>query len=244
MSTALSKDETGLAPDSTYTRYVWSYNNCGHSESLTISATTPAFACGDSLFINHLAGNTAAVSKNTVYGTVTNIPGETSKCWITSNLGSDHQADSVDDPTETSAGWYWQFARKQGFKHDGTNRTPDNEWELNVTITYNWPENEDPCAIELGDGWRIPTATEWQNVDAAGGWNGLIAPWNSDLKMHSAGTLISPDGELNQRGIEGWTRNATVSTEWWAGIIRIAQGICIVTTTNHAIGCSLRCIRD
>ncbi len=76
--------------------------------------------CGSSLTINHVAGVVAPVTKTVTYGTVTNIPGETSKCWITSNLGADHQATAINDATEASAGWYWQFNRKQGYKHDGT----------------------------------------------------------------------------------------------------------------------------
>ena len=85
--------------------------------------------CGDPLTINHLvSGGVAPVDKTVTYGTVTNIPGETSKCWITSNLGADHQATAVNDATEASAGWYWQFNRKQGYKHDGTTRTPNTTW--------------------------------------------------------------------------------------------------------------------
>ena len=34
------------------------------------------------------------LAKTVAYGTVTNIPGEPSKCWITSNLGSDHRGNS------------------------------------------------------------------------------------------------------------------------------------------------------
>jgi hypothetical protein len=49
------------------------------------------------------------VNKTTTCGTVNNIPGEPAKCWITSNLGSDHQATAVNDNTEPLAGWYCQF---------------------------------------------------------------------------------------------------------------------------------------
>jgi hypothetical protein len=56
----------------------------------------PAFICGSSITINHVAGDVAPVHKTVTYGTVTNIPGEPSKCWITSNLGADHQANSVE----------------------------------------------------------------------------------------------------------------------------------------------------
>ncbi|MCX6277714.1 MAG: hypothetical protein NT004_06435 [Bacteroidetes bacterium] len=75
----------------------------------------PQWTCGMPITINHTAGELSPVTKTTTYSTVTGIPGEAAKCWITSNLGSDHQATAVSDATEPSAGWYWQFNRKQGF---------------------------------------------------------------------------------------------------------------------------------
>jgi hypothetical protein len=137
------------------------------------------------------------------YGTVTNIPGETSKCWITSNLGADHQATAVSDATEASAGWYWQFNRKQGYKHTGSVRTPNTTWIYPISENSDWIPANDPCALELGSGWRIPTKTEWTNVDASGNWTNWTGPWNSDLKMHAAGALDITDGSLFYRGSLG-----------------------------------------
>jgi hypothetical protein len=125
-----------------------------------------AFACSTSITINHVAGVVAPVTKTVTYGTVTNIPGEPTKCWITSNLGADHQATAVNDATEPSAGWYWQFNLKQGYKHDGTTRTPNTAWITNISESSDWTSMNDPCVLELGNGWRIPTYTEWTNVDA------------------------------------------------------------------------------
>ncbi len=91
-----------------------------------ISFATPApLACCSLLSITHTAGAIAPVNKTVNYGTVeTNLTGS-NKCWITQNLGADHQASAASDNTEASAGWYWQFNRKRGFKHDGTTRTPN-----------------------------------------------------------------------------------------------------------------------
>ncbi len=200
---ATTKTETGLACNSLYTRYVWAFNSCGISEVLTLTQSTlPClFACGDSLTINHMAGDVAPVTKTTVYGTVTNIPGEESKCWITSNLGSDHQATAVNDATEASAGWYWQFNRKQGFKHDGNTLTP--LW-TNTIINEesDWQTASDPCTLELGNIWRLPIFTEWFNVHNVGGWTNWNGPWNSGLKLHASGFLNS-SGVLSDRGIFG-----------------------------------------
>ncbi len=137
------------------------------SKIYTFEMASSVFTCGSSVTVNHIAGEIAPVDKTVTYGTVTNIPGEPTKCWITSNLGSDHQATAKNDATEASAGWYWQFNRKQGYKHDGTSVTP--AWTTtNINENSDWIAENDPCAIELGNDWRIPTSSEWQNVDANG----------------------------------------------------------------------------
>ena len=132
MGLATTTTETGLTCGITYTRYVWAYNGCGYSTSGTLTQTT--WACGTcgSITINHVAGTVAPVTKTVTYGTVTNIPGEPAKCWITRNLGASQQATAVNDNTEPSAGWYWQFNKKQGYKHDGTTRTPSTTWIASI----------------------------------------------------------------------------------------------------------------
>jgi hypothetical protein len=119
--------------------------------------------CGTSTITkSHLAsGGVAPVDKTVTYGTVTNIPGETTKCWITKNLGASQQATIVSDASEASAGWYWQFNRKQGYQYT-TSRTPGIAWDLtNDNLSATWEAAKDPCTLELGTGWRIPTKTEW-----------------------------------------------------------------------------------
>ncbi|MEI7500788.1 MAG: hypothetical protein WCK84_10110, partial [Bacteroidota bacterium] len=59
--------------------------------------TSVSFSCGSSITISHIAGDVSPVTKNVTYGTVTNISGELSKCWITRNLGADRQATKKDD---------------------------------------------------------------------------------------------------------------------------------------------------
>ena len=86
----------------------------------------------------------APVSKTVIYGTVNNIPGEPAKCRITSNLGADHQAYVVSDDTEASAGWYWQFNRKQGYRHDSTTRTPNTTRIITISEELDWETANDP----------------------------------------------------------------------------------------------------
>jgi hypothetical protein len=190
-----------------------------------------------------VAGNVAPVSKTVTYNTVTNIPGEPTKCWILSNLGADNQPASMDDDTEASSGWYWQYNRMQGYKFDGSARTPNTTWITSINENIEWQVTNDPCAIELGAGWRIPTLTEWTNVDASGGWTEWSGPWSSDLKLHAAGYLNST-GWGEYRGIIGYYLNSTQANNTTGWIFGFSSGNCQLFTGDKANGWSTRCIKD
>jgi hypothetical protein len=245
MGTDTSKTETGLSCNSDYTRYAWAYNGCGNSTSVPLTQSTLyCWTCGASYTVNHIAGNVAPVDKTVTYGTVTNIPGETLKCWITSNLGADQQAASRSDATEASAGWYWQYNRMQGYKHDGTTRTPNTTWITEINEYSVWAPANDPCTLELGTGWRIPTATEWNNVDGAGGWNNWNGPWNSALKMHAAGYINWADGSLSLRGIDGSYWSCAQSNPNTAQTLFFYSSSCSMNIHPKSMGYSVRCVQD
>jgi hypothetical protein len=246
MGTATTFTETGLNCGTNYTRYIWSYNACGESTPLTTSKNTVnCWVCGDPLVISHVAGLVAPVNKTTTYNTVTNVPGLTTKCWITSNLGASNQATSASDNTEAAAGWYWQFNKKQGFKHDGTTRTPNTAWITFIPESLDWEASKDPCLIELGTGWRIPTKTEWEAVDAAGGWAGATGTYNSLLKLHMAGRIYPSTGNLSNRGSEGhyWSGTQVGNPEQgWR--LYISPGSATVNNVDKTAGNALRCLKD
>jgi len=201
-------------------------------------------ACGSSITKNHVAGNVAPVDKTVTYGTIKDIPGETSKCWITTNLGASHQATAVDDATEASAGWYWQFNRKQGYMHNGTTVIPS--WTItSINENSNWLAANDPCTIELGSNWRLPTQTEWTNVDASGGWTDWSGPWNSGLKLHAAGFLFPESGFLGSRGAIGvyWSNSQYNNSNGY--YLAFADGNCSVYQGYpKATGSAIRCLRE
>jgi uncharacterized protein (TIGR02145 family) len=204
----------------------------------------PPYSCGTPVTINHAAGSVSPVSKTVTYGTISNIPGEPLKCWITSNLGSDHQATAVNDATESSAGWYWQFNRKQGYKNDGTVLTPS--WTITtISEDLDWQSANDPCTLELGSGWRLPSYTEWNNVQGAGGWSTWEQIWNSNLKLHAAGYLKSSDGgAIYNRGSYGrfWTSTqSTLHSNGWC--FHFASLSNMMDFTGKANGFSVRCLR-
>jgi hypothetical protein len=241
-----TSDLTGLVPTTLYHVRAYCTNTDGTAYGEDKTFTTAAFVCGSSsLYINHTAsGGVAPVDKTITYGTVTNIPGETTKCWITSNLGADHQATAVDDATEASAGWYWQFNRKQGFKHDGITRTPTTAWISSISENFDWIPVSDPCAIELGNGWRLPTYAEWYNIINTGNWTNWNGPWNSGLKIHVAGYLHGSGGSLGVRGSSGyyWSSSQGSTTDGWS--LGIDSGGSDMTNYGRADGFTLRCIRD
>jgi hypothetical protein len=202
-----------------------------------------AWRCGSPFTINHTAGSVAPVSKTVTYGTVTNIPGEPSKCWITQNLGADHQATAVDDTTEASAGWYWQFNRKQGYKHDGKTRTPNTEWNFNENEESNWTSSKDPCFLELGNGWRIPTSDESTNIDAGGNWINWHNAYNSGLKLNAAGGLGN-NGWLFNRGSFGhyWSSFQSKNNGGWGLFLSRYQSEAGYSYKGYAY--TIRCIKD
>ena len=244
MAEATTKTESNLTCNTTYTRYVWAYNNCGYSSSgILTQSTLSCPACGVSFTINHVAGEVAPVNKTVTYNTVTNIPGEFTKCWITSNLGADRQALTRFDNTEASAGWYWQFNRKQGYKHAGGIRTPNSAWITTISENSDWTAANDPCTIELGSTWHVPAFSEWTNVDAVGGWSDWNGPWNSALKMHAAGYLTGNDGSLIARGSEGvyWSNSEVDPNDGWS--FYFTNSYCDTYNDNKVAGFTLRCIR-
>ena len=242
MGTNTSKTETGLTCETAYPRYVWAYNVCGNSSSTTLNQTTSTcpFICGGTLTINHTIGAVCPETKTVNYGTVlTSLTGD-SKCWITQNLGADNQASSATDATDAAAGWYWQFNRKQGY---AVGPTP--AWTITaIDESSDWIASNDPCTIELGTGWRIPTYTEWLNADANGGWNNYNDTYSSVLKLHAAGYLLYSNGSLGNRGTGGnyWSSTQNSGANGWH--LDFYSSGSYMNGNSKAYGFSLRCLRD
>jgi len=240
-----SYDVPGLSCGTNYFYRVRAANNCGTStNSGTITYGTAAcWTCGNSLIVSHTAGSVAPVNKTVTYGTVsTSLTGAT-KCWITQNLGADNQGASASDATEAAAGWYWQFNRTQGFKHDGSIRTPSTLWITTINENSNWISANDPCTMLLGSNWRIPTYTEWATADA--GWSTFVDTYGSVLKIHAGGRL-DPSGNLQNRGNQGrlWTSTQGASNnDGWYFYYNTSESD-LYGSNGKTSGFSLRCLKD
>lgn len=208
------------------------------------SGINSGFTCGASVVRNHVAGNVAPVSKITAYNTVLSNLSGAYKCWITSNLGATIEAASATDASELAAGWYWQFNRQQGFKHDGTTRTPNTAWNTSIIEYMNWHSSNDPCLILIGPGWRIPTYAEWYNVDLNGGWDNYSEAYSSVVKLHAAGQLASSDGNLTNRGSAGYYWTSTYSDQSYSWYLFFSNIACSLSSELKTSGKPVRCIKD
>lgn len=235
---------TGLSLNTTYYYRVRAITACSATQtgnSNTITQTTNW--CGSTLTVAHVSGTLAPETKTVTYGTVsTNLSGST-KCWITQNLGATNQGSSATDATDASAGWYWQFNRKRGYMVG-----PSPAWTITaINENSDWLAAQDPCLIELGTNWRIPTNTEWVNADAngvTGGWDNYTETFNDVLKLHASGYLTPAAGVLTYRGSYGdyWSSTQSSNTDgFYFGMLSTVS-----TTSNltKAYGFSLRCIKD
>ncbi|MHC1775519.1 MAG: FISUMP domain-containing protein [Lentimicrobium sp.] len=238
---AFTSNITNLAGNTLYYVRAYATNSVGTAYGNEVSfRTLPAFECGSELTVSHLiSGGVAPVNKTVSYGTVDNMPGEPSKCWITSNLGADHQAITMSDTTEAAAGWYWQFNRAQGYRHDGIIRTPA-DWITSVDENSDWQVANDPCTLELGSGWRIPTLAEWCNVQNVYGncfdWS---RPGYAEFKIHAAGHISYYDGSLYHRGEFGYYWSSSQSSNSMSN-----NTYCNQNAQFKMNGFSIRCLRD
>lgn len=199
--------------------------------------------CGTPFTVTHYAGEVAPVTKTVTYQTVMTSLSGANKCWLKQNLGADHPAASATDATEASAGWYWQFGLPQGYKHDGTTRTPNTTWIYPVSAY--WEPETDPCLQLLGIRWRVPTRNEWYNADFNGGWDNYNETYSSPLLIHAAGHLSWYDGSLGQRGEVGGYASSNAITQYTNESLRILSSDCYVyDMIDRATGQSIRCIKD
>jgi hypothetical protein len=235
----------GLIPSTVYYLRAYATNMAGTAYGNELTFTTLyAWSCGNEITIDHEAGNVAPVNKTVTYTTVGDIPGESSKCWIIKNLGADNAATSVNDVSETAAGWYWQFNHKQGYKHDGATRTPNTAWIDPLNEDSDWLAGNDPCALELEGGWRIPTATEWNNINNSNQWNNWNDAWNSGLKLHASGTLKYLDGSVDRRGIIGYFWSSTQFSNSDGKSLGFGNDFSQIWGNAKSHGFNIRCILD
>ena len=195
------------------------------------------------IIVNHITSRgVAPVAKTVTYNLAYSSITGTNKCWLMQNLGSTNAPTSATDATEGSAGWYWQFGSKIGYRYT-TSRTPSSAYPNRTLTNVDWSASQDPCTIELGSGWRLPTYVEWQAVELV--TSNLNALFNSNLAMHAAGYL-STGGTIVERGstVHYWSSDSYSTTHARAYVIPTLNGSSTTSTNDKDAGFSVRCIRD
>jgi len=199
---------TNLPPNVTYYYRVRAVNDCGTTNnSNTITVTVIP------ILSSTISAGCHPCQVEADYGaSVTYI----SKTWITRNLGASAQASSATDISNAAAGCYYQFNRAQSYGLD--NGLPVNPaWTITDIIEdSDWTAANDPCALQLGGQWRLPTYTEWTDADVFGGWTSYTNSFGSVLKLHLAGTLEFLDGSIYGRGSHGdyWSSTQHDNAGW------------------------------
>lgn len=239
-------DVTNLIPHAIYYFRAYASNGDATDYGDTIRGQMQSGPCDGqtSLSKYHTVNGIAPVNKNVIYQLAEIDLNGISKCWIKQNLGANYTAYSATDASEESAGWYWQFNRKQGYNHTGTLRTPATAWITPISENNDWQLAQDPCALLLGTGWRLPTSAEWDNIDATWGWDNYSDSYASLLKMHAAGYLSYTDGSLASRGSIGLYWSGSQSDANNGRVLYITSGFCQMHSYYKARGMPVRCLKD
>lgn len=199
-----------------------------------LARSKPFEECGDYMYVFHDDADGVAPADTFIrYATVkTNLTGKDA-CWITQNLGATQVATSATDATEASGGWYWQFNDPTGWDVDDVSG-----WNSSIDEDSDWLPANDPCTLELGEGWRLPTSTEWTNADSNGSWGDYNDTYGSVLKIHAAGYGCGS----GDQGSSGWYWSNTQDDSSLGYLIYVTNASSGTTTDYKTLGSSSRCL--
>lgn len=171
--------------------------------------------------------------------TYTTVRGADGNIWLQQNLGSQNVATTKDDTN--SYGDLFQWGRWDD-GHQNRNSatavatTPNNPlgvvgntnyiagtpaWWVPNTLTDKWEAATpgvvtdvngcDPCKA-LGNGWKLPSETEWETLVDAEGFQNPAGAFESNLKLPAAGYRGASNGAASAEGIRGYYWSKTPSS--------------------------------
>lgn len=241
LGTTTTKTETGLTCSTTYTRYVWAYNNCGVS-SFTVLTDTTLWCCGKSL-------NDSRDSKT--YNTA--LIG--SQCWMAQNLNIGTMIPGSSEQTN----------------HNSIEKYCYNNEEANCTVygglykwdnAMQWSTNEGVQGI-CPIGWHIPADGEWTVLTTFLGGEGIAGGKMKETgyvhwaSPNGGATNISdftalPGGGRHENGsfyyltFNGsfWSSSQSVSSSAWQRALDCIGEYIVRNNSLKFYGWSVRCLKD
>jgi uncharacterized protein (TIGR02145 family) len=232
---------TGLTPETTYYVKAYATNSEGTAYGGQKSFTTLASSSGD---------DTEVVE-------VTNPA--TGKTWMDRNLGASRAATSSTD--EEAYGDLYQWGRgADGHqkRNSGTTSTLSNsdtpghgDFITTSSSPYDWrsPQNDNlwqgvngtnnPCP----DGYRLPTAAEWEAERQSWNSNDAAGAFGSPLKLPVAGGRGGGNGSLYGVGSGGRYWSSTVDGAY-SRSLRFLSSNAYMGSYVRASGFSVRCLKD
>jgi uncharacterized protein (TIGR02145 family) len=100
--------------------------------------------------------------------------------------------------------------------------------------------------VALGAGWRLPTSSEWDQINFQEDLSGTIAAFQSNLKLPASGYRYSYDGSVYPpNGDFGYYWTSTASGNSGARVFFFDNVYNAATTpSQRAEGFSCRCVKD
>ena len=209
--------------------------------------------CPATITVHHKAGTVSPVTVNITYGvTKVTLGGSLgTRCFLTRNLGATTQPNAITDATLASAGWLWQFNRKQGFAmtsttNIGTSLTPAplaSGWTTGISESGHWSAANDPCTLLLGSNWYVPTSDEFLT-----GLAGTLtcADMFDKYRMNWSYALydnLQLDWDPGSRRIQVWT-GTSITTVYAYAISGVTEGNTLsLLQKPKGEGSPVRCMR-
>ena len=191
--------------------------------------------------------------------TVTNPT--TGEIWMDRNLGASQVATSSTDAAAYGDLYQWgRLTDGHQIRTSGTTPTPSStdipghDEFIYASPPYDWrdPKNNslwqgvsginNPCPA----GFRLPTATEWDEERLSWATNDPSGAFGSPLKLTLGGTRRVQNGDLFGVGSEGyyWSYTINDDSQVFSNLLRIFSPSAVYDSGGRSGGMSVRCIKD
>jgi len=88
---------------------------------------------------------------------------------------------------------------------------PEDAWNAATPEAVSETKACDPCRAAMGNGWRVPTESEWATIIQSENLVDITSAFNSNLKLTVAGSRSGTSGNLSSVGQRGYYWSSTPS---------------------------------